>query len=292
MLSSEPPTEPEELSLGGFLTSLGDGEDDDNRPSPTLFSFPARHHPHAARFSTNFLSPTGLHPTLQLSVTDGRPPAETDGNCALHAHLTLPRVIFADKYQLNGNLFMASHNLSKLHYITTPVDLEAPEYAVDTWGSSLLLELAPPTLKSKAKTTNQSFTATIPLHLRYLKPSSSGYRETSIPIPVLFWACTAEEGSKFAINPFDRVNLGYEGLFGPRTMFYHLTPDGDGYVPIETPVLRIGDGDSGWGADHIESVTAAVIAVGFIWVLWVLGRVWAKEGYGKLKEGSKNKKKQ
>lgn len=28
-----------------------------------------------------------------------------------------------------------------------------------------------------------------------------------------------------ATNPFDRVNLGYDGLFGPRTMFYHLQPN-------------------------------------------------------------------
>ncbi len=27
-----------------------------------------------------------------------------------------------------------------------------------------------------------------------------------------------------AVNPFDRVNLGYEGIFGPKTMFYHLSP--------------------------------------------------------------------
>lgn len=228
---------------------------------------------------------------MQLNITDSLPPPKTDGNCALHAHLTLPQVIFADRYQLNGDLFMDSHKLSALRYITDPVDLEAPEYALSTWGSILLLELAPPVSSSKREA-NGPFIATIPLHLRYLKPSPSGYRNVSIPVPVLFWACTAEEGSKFAINPFDRINLGYEGLFGPRTMFYHLSPDGEGYVPLKVPVLKLGDGDGAWGADVIEIGTAAVIVLGLLWVLWMLGRVLLKEGYGAPKKEKQEKKKQ
>lgn len=263
ILSVESPKEPEELSLGGFLTVVGE----DTKPSPTLFSFPARHHPVPATFSSSFLHPTGLHPTLKLQISSSTPPTD-ERTCSLHAHLTLPRSIFADRYQLSDPLFLASKNLSALHHITTPVDLEAPTYTMNIWGSSLLLELAPPSTAS-------SFTAQIPLHLRYLPPSSSGQSTLDIPYPIVFWACVADEGSKFPINPFDRVNLGYDGLFGPKTMFYHLSPEGERLInDISVPVL-----DSK-KSGYVEAGTAGVVLLGFAWVLWCLWGVWKREGYG------------
>jgi hypothetical protein len=267
VLSVSPPQEPEELSLGGFLTVVGD----DTKPSPTLFYFPARHHPFSAQFNTSFLQPTGLHPTLLLQISSSIPPLE-DRSCVFHAHLTLPHQIFADKYQLSDPLFLASKNLSQIHYITSPVDLEAPAYAMSLWGSSVLLELAPPSASVK------EWTAQIPLHLRYLLPNSgyNGQSELEIPYPVLFWACTADEGSKFPINPFDRVNLGYDGLFGPRTLFYHLAPDtGERLVnALSVPVLDLDK------SGYVEMGTAAVVLVGFLWVLWCLIGVWRDVGYG------------
>ncbi len=276
ILSNEKPLELEELSLGGFLTVVGQ----DTKPSPTLFSFPARHHPFVSTYSAAFLSPTGLHPRLQLKVSDSNPPVGHE-TCSLHAYFTLPRIIFPDKYQLMDPLFLASKNLSSIRYVTTPVDLEAPEYAMTTWGSSLLLELAPPTSPS------EPWSAEIPLHLRYLPPSDTGYRKASVPWPVLFYACNAEEGTKFTINPFDRVNLGYDGLFGPRTMFYHLKPEMETYIGANTmrsanteqynvldvPVLR--DDYNDW----VELGTTIVIVSGFAWLLFKLWRVWVKDGY-------------
>lgn len=117
----------------------------------------------------------------------------------------------------------------------------------------------------------------------------------SIPWPVVFWACTANEGTKFNINPFDRVNLGYDGLFGPRTMFYHLSPKGssqgqgngtDGYSVIDIPVLKLGY------TGFVEVGTAAVILLGFGWVMWKLLLVWRMEGYGRYKDLKDNKKRQ
>lgn len=203
-----------------------------------------------------------------------------DRSCGLHAHLTLPRSIFADRYQLSDPLFLASKNLYALHHITTPVDLEAPAYAMSIWGSSVLLELAPPD-----PDLSSSFTAQIPLHLRYLPPSLSGQTPLSIPYPVLFWACVADEGSKFPINPFDRVNLGYDGLFGPKTMFYHLSPEGEELLnEISVPVL---DSDrSGW----VEGGTAGVVLLGFLWMLSYLWDVWGREGYGSGKKEAGEKK--
>jgi hypothetical protein len=280
ILSVEKPIEPEELSLGGFLTVVGE----DSKPSPTLFSFPARHHPLAQTFTSAFKLPTGLHPTLELNITNSNPPID-DRSCSLHAHLTLPRQIFADKYQLFDPLFMSSNGLSTVHYITTPVDLEAPAYAMSLWGSSILIELSPlPTSPSTA-------TAEIPLHLRYLLPNSgtNGQEKLETPYPALFWACTADEGSKFPINPFDRVNLGYDGLFGPRTIFYHLSPEpvrGDGRLvgAISVPVLDLDR------SRFVEMGTAVVVGVGFVWVLWCLLGVWRGSGYGIRREVGREKK--
>ncbi len=263
ILSGETPKEPEELSLGGFLTVVGE----DTKPSPTLFSFPARHHPVSSTFSSYFLTPTGLHPTLELQISSSAAPTD-ERTCSLHTYLTLPRSIFADRYQLSDPLFLASKNLSALHHITSPVDLEAPTYTMDLWGSSLLLELAPPS-------TSSSFTAQVPLHLRYLPPSFSGQSMLDLPYPVIFWACVADEGSKFPINPFDRVNLGYDGLFGPKTMFYHLSPEAERLISkVSVPVL---DAEK---TDYMEAGTAGVVLLGFVWVLWCLLGVWRRHGYG------------
>ncbi|PVH73546.1 PIG-X-domain-containing protein [Cadophora sp. DSE1049] len=298
IFSVEKPKEVEELSLGGFLTVLGEH----TKPSPTLFSFPARHHPLpiSRTFVTGFVNPTGLHPTLEVNISSSEPPLN-DRACSLHAHLTLPRAMFVDKYQLSDPLFLASKNLAKLHYITSPVDLEAPAYTLSTWGSSVLLELAPPISSSSSSESttnaNHEWTSHIPLHLRYLPPShnTSGLTSLSLPYPILFWACTADEGSKFPINPFDRVNLGYDGLFGPRTLFYHLSPSapslleglgvGDGKLvnTLEVPVLDLDR------SKFVEVGTAVGVLVGFLWVFWCLLRVWRGSGYGSGKEKEKKK---
>lgn len=275
VLSVESPKEPEELSLGGFLTVVGE----DTKPKPTLFSFPARHHPFVSTFSAKFRTPTGLHPTLDLEISSNTLPTE-DRSCSLHTYLTLPRTIFADKYQLSDPLFLASKNLSAVHHITTPVDLEAPAYAMSLWGSSVLLELAPP------HESGAPFTASIPLHLRYLPPTSSTSGQTSldIPSPVVFWACVADEGSKFPINPFDKVNVGYDGLFGPKTMFYHLSPEADRLInTISVPVLDLDQ------SKYVELGTAAVVLLGFVWVLRSLWNVWRQEGYKSRKPPAEKK---
>lgn len=66
-------------------------------------------------------------------------------------------------------------------------------------------------------------------------------------------------------NPFDRVNLGYDGLFGPRTMFYHLQPASDGKSLLEeirVPVLDLG----GSSMKLVESGTVTMVVLGFLWV--------------------------
>ncbi|KAL1885267.1 protease B nonderepressible form [Paecilomyces lecythidis] len=303
LLSSQPATEPEELSVGGLLAVVGE----DDRPQATMFSFPSRHHPlpKAADYAVSFLHPTGLHPTMKIAIPRSSlsaPPAPADATCALHSYLTLPSPIFADKYQLSttDRLFLESHNLAALRTISGEADLEAPDWVTSRWGSNLLLELATPAETDSAK---EDWEVTVPLHLRYLKPSPSGNRTVSVPWPVVFWACTAEEGTKMGVNPFDRVNLGWEGLFGPKTMFYQLSPspskDPTSAIQprlveqLDVPVLEIKEGLQGIiQARAIEIGTGIVVLLGFLWALWKLALVArppAKQKDETIKSGKKDK---
>ncbi|KAK0629741.1 PIG-X [Bombardia bombarda] len=286
ILSAEKPAslEPYELGISGLLTVLGQ----DSKPSPTMFSFASRHRDAQSAFSTKFLKPTGLHPILKIHFESNKPPSD-DSYCSPHAYFTLPRTIFADKYQLADDLFLASKNLTALRYSSQPVDLEAPEYVMKRWGSAVLLELSPP-----ASEKAEPWTAEVPLHLRYLSPAAGGYETIQVPYPAIFWACTAEEGTKFPSNPFERVNLGYDGLFGPRTVFWHVEPRPEAgsllVNAVKVPVLDLNK------SEWVNTGTAIAVLLGFAWVVWKLAAVYLSSGHerdsSRAVKPSERKKKQ
>jgi hypothetical protein len=72
-----------------------------------------------------------------------------------------------------------------------------------------------------------------------------------------------------SVNPFDRVNLGYDGLFGPKTMFYQLSPQpaNSSGLLLETVDVPILDLDK---ARAVEIGTVVVVVLGFLWVCWKL----------------------
>ncbi|KAH7144012.1 PIG-X [Dactylonectria macrodidyma] len=256
-VKNTPPTiKPHQLGLAGVVTVLSDKK----KPSPTIFTFPSRHRQMDTSFTSKFLAPTGLHPTLQLALSSNQPP-DNDAECFPFVYLTLPKAIFADRYQLADELFLASKNLTASRYTSLPVDLEAPAYTTSSWGSRVLLELAAPPLDQ-----DQPWTAEVPLHLRYLEPSSTGEVEVEVPYPVVFWACSSE--IEDLSNPFDRVHLGFDGLFDKKTTFWHATPQPASgkrlMSPVTIPVLN------DQGVDWIGVGTTAVVALGFAWVLWKL----------------------
>lgn len=84
-------------------------------------------------------------------------------------------------------------------------------------------------------------------------------------------------------SPFDQVNLGWDGLFDPQTLFYQVHPDvpeGQGTVEdIHVPVLRVSEGlmDT---TKRVELGTMAVIGVGFLWILWKLLGVVRSNNHG------------
>lgn len=276
VFSSSPAANPTDLQLEGFLVDVGEHD----APKPTLFFFPSRHHvlppsqSSAQQYQVSFDKPTGLHPTMRISFADtaqlrepvNKPVAST---CTLHTYLTLPSVLFVDEYAFPttepDTLFQAANHIVAIRSISGERDLEVPDYAVEKWGSTVLLQLATPNEQTADLRKDKSWNVTIPLHLRYLHPIAGGLRAASIPWPVVFWACTAEEGTKFRTNPFDRTNLGYDGLFGERTMFYHLEPntalnDGKLTMNLSVPVL---DSET-VSYTTVETVTLLVVLGGFL----------------------------
>ena len=90
-----------------------------------------------------------------------------------------------------------------------------------------------------------------------------------------------------SVNPFDRVNLGYDGLFGPKTMFYHLEPDVAGVTGrfverLAVPVLDLDQ--TGW----VQEGTVAAVVMGALWVCWKLwGVVKGRRGGLGARKGQK-----
>ncbi|KAF2474115.1 PIG-X-domain-containing protein [Lindgomyces ingoldianus] len=301
ILNNEPNPDPEDISFSGFLTVLGQ----DTQPKPTRFQTPTRHYPLSASslvYKTSFAHPTGLHPTLILTLpTKHLEPPDT--TCRLHAHLTLPRTLFIDKYQFSDSLFLSSHHITSLRSISGATDLEAPDWVVPQWGSAALFELDTPSSDPDPdQEAGRDWNITIPLHLRYFPPSNSTHTPLAVPWPVLFWACRAEEGTKMSVNPFDRIHLGYEALFGPKTRFMHIPPaasrngngngrgrrEGGGELVewIDVPVLDLRK--AGW----VEVGTVGVVLVSFLGLCWVLFGKGVGEGGAGVKKVGKGKKRQ
>lgn len=296
----EPPpaTSPGEIQMEGFLTVLGQ----DESPKGTLFSFQSRHQSlsptqvESQQYTITFDTPTGLHPTMRItfpslssstSSSAPQPPinAPPDSICTLNTYLLLPSVLFPDQYVFPTDpatpdpLFTSAHNIQILRHLSGELDLEIPDYVVHQWGSAMLLELST-TNNTQSTSPQPEYTVTIPLHLRYLPPSPTGYRKITVPHPTLFWACTLPTDSavNFHVNPFDRVYLGYDSLFDANTIFYHLEPYRNSKVgaagktklvsDIEVPVLNEGT----LGFKGVEWVTGVSVLVGFLYVAVVVVR--------------------
>jgi hypothetical protein len=225
----------------------------------------------------DFKQPTGLHPILTLDFSSY--PKSPHPSCALQTYLTLPSYLFVDKYPFSDHLFLQSHNLRALHAISGETDLEAPEWTTPAWGSAILLEIARPQT-SEAPNRAKPFAVTIPLHLRYLSPGNTSHILTPVPWPIVFYSCPAESGSKFAAAPFDRVNLGFEGLFGTNTLFYPVPPEKNTrqVATLTVPVLHLQrTGLVEWG-------TIATMIVGTIWVSLILIRGLGSYGYSNARK--------
>ncbi|TGZ84200.1 PIG-X-domain-containing protein [Ascodesmis nigricans] len=250
LLMHEKPMGDESFTLGGQVHVIGT-----EKINPVLFTFPSRHHTHPTTFTTHLPSPTGLHPTLHLTLTAPNPTPHD--SCTLHTYLTIPHSLFPDQYQLSTSNphLLSSLNLTRIVYLSGETDLEAPTWTTRFWGSTLLLELTP---------TATSFA--LPLHLRYLPPAPENRTSETIdfPVPVVFWACNTtvhNEEERGGVNPFERRKLGWEEHFEDKTVFHYLAPENGGWVQVGAPVLDLRS------AEIVKWGTVVVIFSGFVWVL-------------------------
>jgi hypothetical protein len=273
----------QDLTLSGFLTVLGT----DTRPKPTRFSFPSRHHAlpvsASSAYHASIEQPQGLHPTLKVTLPhlptlQQQITIPSAAQCTPQIHLTLPSHTFVDPYSLKTSdpNFRSTYHIQAVHSLTGHLDLEAPDYIPSSpWGSSLLLT---PAVPDSVANSSSPWEVTVPLHLRYLPPSNTtSHEEVTLPYPIIYFACPAEADSaaKFPVNPFDRVHLGYDGLYGPLTTFLHLTPQPPAgsdklTLPLSVPVLHAPN-DGILTPYVIELTTLVTISLGFFWItakLW------------------------
>lgn len=201
--------------------------------------------------------PAGLHPKLIVAIEEPiRPPQE---ECTLNAYYTLPRTLFVDKYQLSSAnpQLLESLNIQRLRDIQGEVDLEAPAWANDLWGSSILIEV-----DTRRHEAGEGLKMELPVHTRYQEPRNATSAKTEFALPSVFWACKSEDWAGRSKNPFNRVRLGWEHLFPEQTMFYHLSPAEDGWKSLDVPVMNVEY------AEVVKLGTVGVILAGFLWVLF------------------------
>lgn len=161
--------------------------------------------------------------------------------------------------------------MKSLRSLAGAADLEAPDWVINQWGSAALFELSHPReLEQSIKF--PLWNVSIPLHLRYLAATNTSHTRIPVPWPVVFWACRSDEGAKMASNPFDRVHLGYETLFGSKTRFMHVNavPVGNGTGQlvewINVPILNTQR--TGW----VEMGTVGTVVITFLGLCWILLR--------------------
>ena len=276
-----------QVSLDGHVHDFSPG----SQPEVQGFVPGLRHRKHHGKFSAELLKPTGLHPVLQLHVKTQKPPLGLD-DCKMHAYLTLPKNVFVDRYQLQDKIFLESKKLAALEFASSPVDLEAPGYAVSVWGSTVLVELAPPFDPFQ----ELAWKTQIPLHLRYMEPNAGGYTKFDLPYPIVFWTCEVPvlehigrvdsreylpphklpNQDRMLANAWDVTDIGYDALFSSNTSFWHLRPAPKAGLSLFHSVVV-----PAANSDHVAWIgigTAFAVALGTSWVIWSLSKVWLANG--------------
>ena len=262
ILDKRPALQEDKITFGGALCVIGES----HTLKETLFSVFARHMIAPGYYQGSFKAPNGLHPTFKLQIEGTEPPSE---ECGLHAYFTLPKTFFVDRYAIaekvppygvESNSRLDSTWNFKNWAVQGESDLEAPEWAQSRWGSVVMLEIETEDLEKDG-----SVTVELPLHLRYLEPEKGKESAiASLPWPMVFWACRAEGQDLSHNNPFDRRALGYDFMFGPYTVYHHLSPstadDNGTFSTITVPILNLDQ------AMAVKAGTAILVIAGFLYV--------------------------
>lgn len=264
--------EDHDWALGGLIRNM-DKKDFDKS---LIHAWP-RHRKATGSLDAAFDQPVGLHPHHRLYFNDvAYPSGHASGTCRLYAEYTVPKFLFLDQYQLADldRRTETSIPTGKLIGVWGEIDLEAPVWAIDGWGSEALVEI----YHDKSGT----FDFELPLHSRYEIPlNGSTQLNHRLPWPAVFWAC---QDMDMRPSP-DIKSLGYETFFPDDTVFYHVGPrdavqsfNTEFHIPV-APLEHY---------DTIRKVTTASLLAGFAWILWKVFSKNARDG----KENATSRKKE
>lgn len=221
----------EDVNLSGLRCIWKEDSDDLGKcEKTTLFYKPAHHFPKDANVSIEQVLPVGLHPKINIDLTEH----ENIPNCKYFVYNTLPRTLFVDKFQTENSIVFGID------------DLEAPEYNLKSsgWGSEALIGL------------EEGKVNEITYHSRYLKPGETAGAETTTFEPTVFMACESTDDVEF--NPFYMRNMGYEAMFTANTVFHHLNST---KVNVDIPYPDQSNNEI------IEKLTFSVVLVAILYLV-------------------------
>jgi PIG-X / PBN1 len=285
----------DEYAIGGVRAILGQ----DREFTPTLFTFPHRDHILSSAAVGTWLEPAyGSHPNIRTILPSSTlvPPVNDTvdhESCTLHGLYTLSKEVFVDKYQLAQLAQFQSGGIADVRGVWGETDLENPTYKTEGWGSVVLLDVAVPVADEA-----EELVLELPVHLRYLEPSTEGgYEALTLLPPQLFWTCqNSVEGIQhdrmvadldFSVSPFGPPSSSLlHTLFPSTAVFYHLPhhPVSEGALTMNVPVGNVAQ------VGFVQGLTALGILGGFTYLfvkgvrLGLKGLRWRGKGKEKAKD--------
>lgn len=250
-------TTADDLMLSGVRYVIDPSAPGNDKLHQTMFHVKPRHREHS-EYTVGLAQPQGLHPTLQFRVEGPLAlPHDADvSDCKLYYYHAVPKLFFIDKFQL------PKHFSTVLMYGDS--DLEAPEYRCRGWGVEAMFEV------------DGWHDFDLTLHLRYQAPVADA-SPTSIDrhmgTPMLFYACSAADANLLATSPFDTPATGPHGFFTNDTVFYHFKSS--------SPALTASIPRARGNPALVESLTLAVVALGFTWLLYKIAAISYRSSYKK-----------
>lgn len=243
LLEVDPQDESYDRSLEGVRGKLEYGKE--LKLIPTLvFPMPQHVDTFGWTASHEFISPYGLHPLYNVSLSDNRDqyhPFKPMNGCSLKFTMDIPKQLFVDKYQLQG--LIGRHGdltcVSNMEMSNNgAVDLELPDYEVKEYGSTLHLNMDP-----ECVIQNNGFQ--IPFHLRYAAPNQFGSQLVKIAPGDLYWKCELDADSDEWISIsssflFQDDHLGITKLDNIQSARYYHVPTGEkSNLTLSIPVAQI-----------------------------------------------------
>ncbi|KXN83098.1 hypothetical protein AN958_01849 [Leucoagaricus sp. SymC.cos] len=215
-----------------------------------------------ATVEANIQNSNSFHPkslvTFDLSQSE-----TVSESCSLHLLYKLSPSLFIDPYEL------AQHQESYTSTQWGDIELEKPVHAVQDSDTNLLVTVNQ-RLRNEG-TTSMRFEVEVPLHARYLAPSSQdvpgeelgNYRHVPLERPQAFFACPKGPDQESAPPPIhiSATQLAAANLSSSIIQFIHI-PYSSNY-PVDFVRVPVGRQEHLFG---VQVTTSVIILLIFLWV--------------------------